>query len=209
MPCLGSTCDESAWCYSGPDGGNCEGRKDAGTSCTDDVQCEAALLCDVLSSRCVPRVLTTTDSVCNLRQVCPTATVCVDATSTQPGHCQSPLPSGDLCVSSNDCQSHLACVSLDGGLDLACGPRQSVNQKCIEDRDCQLLTVCRQQLCLKLPATGESCTMTQQCLFGPCVGGDGGFFCVEPFGPGATCVKDSDCSSARCVIGKCLPSCTP
>ena len=209
QPCLGSTCDDGSWCHSGPDGGGCEDRKDGGTSCTDDVQCQATLLCEVLSNQCVPRLLTQTGSVCGLRQSCPLATVCRAATVTQLGQCQPPLPAGDNCVSSNDCQSNLACVSLDGGLALGCGARQAAGQHCTEDRDCQLLSVCRQQTCVRLPATGDSCTNTQACLFGPCVVADGGFVCAEPFGPGALCTKNADCSSARCVTGKCLPSCTP
>ncbi len=209
QPCLGATCDVLSWCHSTPDGGACEDRKDAGVSCTDDVQCQSSLLCEVLSNQCVRQQLTQTGAPCGLRQSCPIATVCLGATATALGQCQAPRPAGESCVSSNDCQSHLACVSLDGGLVLGCGPRQLAGQRCTEDRDCQLLSVCRQQTCARLPATGESCAATQACVFGPCVSSDAGTICSEPFGPGALCAKDSDCSSARCVTGKCLPSCTP
>jgi hypothetical protein len=209
MPCLGSACDSMSWCLSGLDGGTCTRRRPLGEACSDDVQCEEKLLCEVLSSQCVPKELTALGSVCGLRQSCPAGAVCLGASATVLGKCAAPLDAGMRCVSSNDCPSNLACVGLDGGLATGCGPRQAAGGRCAEDRDCEVLAVCRQSSCVQLPATGESCTRTMSCLFGPCVGGDGGYVCTEPFGPGAACSKNADCSSARCVTGKCLPSCTP
>lgn len=209
QPCLGSACDDTSWCHNGADGGVCDDRRDGGSPCTDDVQCQVDYLCEVLSSQCVLKALTGIGNSCGLRQTCPLGTTCLDATPTSLGECQPPHDTGGSCLSSNDCQANLACVSLDGGLSLGCGPRQPAGGRCTEDRDCQLLSVCRQQSCMRLPATGDSCAVTQACLFGPCGGGDAGFVCAEPFGPGVLCTKDADCSSARCVTGKCLPSCTP
>ncbi len=207
--CLGGSCDESAWCLSGSDGGQCKPRMGLGAGCTDDVQCLSTLLCEVLTGQCVPRMLTTAGAVCGLRQICPQGTVCLRATATALGECQSPLDGGSACMSSNDCQGHLACIGLDGGLALGCGPRQPDGMRCTENRDCQLLSICRQQTCVRLPTTSDSCTQAQSCLFGPCVATDAGATCTEPFGPGVLCTRDSDCSSSRCVTGKCLPSCTP
>lgn len=208
-PCLGSSCDESAWCLSGADGGMCKPRLGLSSSCTDDTQCLPALLCEVLSGQCVPRVLTGVASECGLRQTCPSGTVCLRATATALGQCLPPLDAGTPCLSSNDCQSHLACFGLDGGLALGCGPRQPDGMRCTENRDCQALSICRQQTCVRLPTIGDSCAIAQSCLFGPCVSTDAGFICSELFGPNVVCSKDADCSSSRCVSGKCLPSCTP
>lgn len=209
QPCLGSICDSSAWCLSGADGGQCKPRVGATGSCTDDAQCQAQLLCEVLTGKCAPRQLSSPGSVCGLRQTCPAGAVCVGATPTSLGECQSALDAGAGCVSSNDCQGHLACIGLDGGLALGCGPRQPDGMRCAENRDCQLLSICKQLTCVRLPTTGDSCAVAGACLFGPCVSTDGGPICSEPFGPGIGCTKDSDCSSSRCVTGKCLPSCTP
>ena len=209
QPCLGSSCDSTSWCQSGPDGGVCAPRKPLDAGCTDDVQCQSTL-CEVLVSYCVPTVLSQVGAPCGLRQSCPGSTVCVGATAISLGTCLAPLDAGTPCKSSNDCQSNLACIGLDGGLALGCGPRQPPGGRCAEDRDCQLLSVCRQTSCVRLPSTGESCGLTQRCLFGPCVSTtDAGSVCSEPFGPLATCARDSDCNSGKCVTGKCLPSCTP
>ena len=81
--------------------------------------------------------------------------------------------------------------------------------RCTENRDCQLLSICRAQTCVRLPTTSDSCAKAQSCLFGPCVATDAGPLCTEPFGPGVVCTRDADCSSSRCVTGKCLPSCAP
>jgi len=206
--CVGASCDDGAWCLNGPDGGTCKARLGLNALCTDDSQCLAPLLCEALTGLCVPRALNAVAASCGLRQTCPTGTVCLNATATALGECQPPLDAG-TCVSSNDCQTHLACVGLDGGLALACGPRQGDGMRCSENRDCQLLSICKQQTCVRLPTTSDSCTLAQSCLFGPCVPRDGGSICTEPFGPGVVCARDSDCSSSRCVTGKCLPSCTP
>lgn len=207
--CLGSICDENAWCLSAPDGGTCKPRGGPGGSCTDDVQCLPNLLCEVLTGQCVARTLPTVGATCGQRQTCPAGTVCLRATPTALGECQPPLDAGLSCNSSNDCQAHLACIGLDGGLALGCGPRQSDGMRCTENRDCQVLSVCKGQTCTRRPTTGDSCTATQSCLFGPCVAADAGSICTEPFGPGVVCAVDADCGSGRCVIGKCLPACTP
>ena len=209
QPCLGSSCDETAWCQSSADGGQCKARAGLDTACTDDAQCQASLLCEALLGKCVPRVLSAVGGGCGLRQVCPLGAVCLSATATALGVCGIPLDAGASCMSSNDCQPQLACSGLDGGLALGCGPRQPDGMRCTETRDCQLLSLCKKQTCVRLPTTGDSCTMAQSCLFGPCVSTDAGSLCTEPFGPGVACAKDADCSSGRCVTGKCLPSCTP
>jgi len=209
QPCLGGSCDESAWCLSGADGGQCKLRLGLGTSCTDDAQCQPSFLCEALTGQCVPRTLSSAGSVCGLRQSCPLGTVCLNATATALGSCAAPLDAGAGCVSSSDCQTQLACIGLDGGLALGCGPRQPNGMRCSENRDCQLLSICRQQTCVRLPTTGDPCALAGSCLFGPCVATDAGSICTEPFGPGVVCTRDADCSSGRCVTGKCLPSCTP
>jgi hypothetical protein len=210
-PCLGTFCDDLGWCLSGADGGVCQSRVGEGVACTDDVQClQPNLLCEVLTGKCVAKKLNTVGAPCGTRQTCPAGTVCLHATPTSLGECGSPLDAGAGCMTSNDCQPHLACVGLDGGLALGCGPRQPDGMRCTETRECQALSLCKGQKCMRRPTTGDSCTETQSCLFGPCVAQpDGGAICTEPFGPGVVCTGDGDCGSGRCVIGKCLPACTP
>ncbi len=209
QPCLGAWCDDNAWCLNSADGGQCKPRQGAGAACTDDAQCASLLLCEVLTGQCVSRTITTLGAECGLRQACPLGSVCLNATATSLGTCQPPLEVGASCKSSNDCLAHLACIGLDGGLALGCGARQPDGMRCGENRDCQLLSICRQQLCMRLPTNGEDCRQTQRCLFGPCLATDAGSICTEPYGPGVVCTKNADCGSNRCVTGKCLPGCVP
>jgi hypothetical protein len=207
-PCLGSVCDESAFCVAGADGGLCAPRRVAGAACSDDVQCQSALLCDPVSSTCVAKILSQAGAVCSLRQECPPGTVCGGASAQVNGTCQNPSAGGGACSNSTDCQASLRCGQADGGK--VCGPRLSSGISCADDRDCQELNVCLSSSCTRLPLTGESCEVTKKCLFGPCVGvGDGGSVCGAPGGPGAPCQSEGDCASGRCASGQCLTDCAP
>lgn len=206
QPCAGLICDETGFCDTTFDGGTCIERKDAG-SCTDDVECLSSQLCEGLSGTCQPQKALG-GAPCSARQSCPTGQSCVGATATALGECRAPLPDDAGCVGSNDCAPHRACVARDAGT--VCTLRQSANAPCLQDRDCQLNHRCQMARCVRLPTTGESCTGPRACVFGPCLAGpDGGYFCVNPQGPGATCTLDADCASNKCIAGQCLPSCAP
>ena len=207
--CLGTVCEAQSYCLAGPDGGVCTLRNPLGVQCTDDVQCQSSLICQLLTGQCVPQVLTMAGSPCSLAQQCPTGSTCVGVSATQLGTCLSPLDAGSPCLSSTDCSASEACTSADGGLQRSCGPRQPPGGRCSEDRECELFSLCRQSSCVALPGRGQSCALTRACLTGPCASFDGGYLCVDPLGAGASCAKDGDCASAHCVAGQCLPSCAP
>ncbi len=209
MACLGTVCASGSYCLSTSDGGVCSLRNGLGVPCTDDVQCQSGLICQLVTGLCAPQALTMTGSACSLAQSCPAGNTCVGVTATALGQCQAPLDAGAPCVSSSDCSSYHACTNADGGIQRFCGPRQPEGGRCTEDRECQLFDLCRQSSCVALPSRGASCAVTRLCLAGPCVGFDGGYLCVDPLGAGASCAKDSDCASQRCVSGQCLPSCNP
>lgn len=208
-PCPALVCDSTAWCLATADGGVCAGRRNQGVGCSDDVQCLDELLCDSLRLTCEPRVLAQPGSPCGQRQECPFGNVCVGATATNLGSCAAPLSQGLACGGSSECLPHLACTSAsDGGR--VCGARLQAGAPCAFDRDCQVLSRCRQGACVELPATGESCDQAQECLWGPCAAQpDAGLMCVERYGPGAVCQLDADCASQKCVSGRCLASCAP
>lgn len=204
----GGLCDDTSWCQFSPDGGVCASKEGSGAMCTDDVQCMSGYLCQL--GRCEPRVLALIGSPCSDRQLCPTLSTCVGATTTQLGACANPLLPGDACVASDDCEKHLACAPVDGGLSLACARRQPNQASCTLDRDCQLLSRCKSGVCMRLPELGQSCVEEQACVAGPCVAAeDGGFFCGEKFAAGSRCSFDGDCTSGRCLGNICLPACAP
>jgi hypothetical protein len=208
MPCPMGACDNLSWCQSTADGGTCVPRQPLSASCTDDVHCLPGLICQMM--QCVPKVVTDMGAECSDRQTCPMGTVCVDATAMQLGHCLPPLMQDQVCISTDDCAAQLACTSADGGLGTICNTRAPNGASCTGDRDCQLYSRCLGNLCTRLPYTGQDCTATQACLFGPCVGAaDGGSVCADRFGPGAMCSHDEDCASLRCLSGLCLPTCAP
>jgi hypothetical protein len=207
-PCPNSLCDDTSFCQVGADGGTCVPRVGAGEGCTDDLGCLPDLLCQQMV--CTPRVLADAGNPCSDRQTCPKSTVCVGASSSQLGSCLPPLQQDAPCISSDDCQGQLACRSADGGLALSCGPRVANGGSCTVTRDCELYSICLSDQCTRLPYTGQDCTVTQQCLFGPCVNaGDAGWICNDRFGPGVQCSHDEDCASMRCLAGLCLPTCAP
>jgi hypothetical protein len=207
-PCPNSLCDDTSFCQVTLDGGICAPRVGQGEACTDDLRCLPDFLCQQMV--CVPRVIAMTGTECSDRQTCPAGTVCVGASTMQLGHCLSPLQQDQPCVSSDDCETQLACRSADGGLELSCGPRIANGGSCTVNRDCELYSICVTGLCTRLPYTGQDCTVTQQCLFGPCVNtGDAGWVCNDRFGPGVQCSRDEDCASMRCLAGSCLPTCAP
>lgn len=208
MPCPMGVCDDQSWCQSTADGGTCVQRQMQGSSCTDDVHCLPGLICQMM--QCTPKVVTEMGAECSDRQSCPPGTVCVGATTMQLGHCLPPLMESTACISTDDCQAQLACTSADGGLGMSCATRSPNGASCTVDRDCELYSRCLGNLCTRLPYTGQDCTATQACLFGPCVGSaDGGSICADRFGPGAQCQHDEDCASLRCLSGLCLPTCAP
>jgi len=208
-PCLGTVCAPSSYCQAGVDGGVCTLRNGLGSSCTDDVQCQSGLICQVLENQCALQMLPTAGSACSLAQTCPAGTTCVGASASQLGQCEPPLDAGEPCSASSDCYDFQACVSTDGGIQRYCGPRQPAGKHCTEDRECQDFTVCRQGSCVTLPSRGGSCAVTRECLTGACISLDGGYLCVDPLSAGASCSRDSDCASGLCTQGQCMPSCTP
>jgi hypothetical protein len=194
------------------DGGTpvCTLRLGMGSGCTDDVQCQSTLICQLVgpNNTCQLQQLPK-HSVCSLFQTCLDGTTCVGATASTLGQCEAPLDAGSPCVSSVDCSDFEACVSADGGIQRYCGARLPPGGRCTEDRECEFFTVCKQNACLALPGRGGSCAVTRACLTGACVALDGGYLCVDPLSAGASCVKDSDCASGLCTQGQCMPSCTP
>ncbi|MFT3839768.1 MAG: hypothetical protein QM723_22470 [Myxococcaceae bacterium] len=209
QPCLGTVCDSSAYCQA-IDGGLCTLRNGMGISCTDDVQCQSGLICQLAStnSTCQPQQLPK-GSACSLAQTCLGGTTCVGASANQLGMCSTPLDAGMPCAASTDCNEFEACVSADGGIQRYCGARQGPGGRCNEDRECEYFTVCRQSSCVSLPTRGASCAVTRQCLTGACISLDGGYLCVDPLSAGASCTGNADCASGMCTQGQCMPSCTP
>lgn len=206
--CLAGRCDDTSYCVTGADGGVCAPRRNAGAPCSDDSQCLAGDVCETVSGSCQPSALTQVGVPCGARQTCPPGTVCLGLRQGGLGECQPPAGLGQACVSSDDCQAHLACARADGGL--ACGPRRAAGQACTGTRDCQAFTVCLGSTCTPLPTVGAPCTATRQCQWGTCLDtGDGGLVCSDGLGPGAHCATGTDCASGRCEAGQCLAACSP
>lgn len=207
--CPGLVCDASAWCRATPDGGVCAAKSAEGGACSDDVQCFAGQLCDPIRATCQPRDLLQSGSPCSSRQRCPAGTVCLGASASALGSCVRPLVEGDGCAQSSECAPHLSCIPAGDGGRL-CGGRAQAGTACSYDRDCLVLSRCRLGTCVDLPATGESCAASQECLWGPCsLQADAGAICVERLGPGALCQVDVDCASQKCIAGRCLAACAP
>lgn len=207
--CADGTCVSSAFCQQTTDGGMCAERLDAGQGCTDDVQCQAGLLCETISGQCAPVGPLSDGTPCSSQQRCAGRSVCLGATSNQLGSCAPPIGEGQACLTSLDCQSHLTCTLLDGGSQHGCARRLLPGASCTSHRDCQAFSRCQNQLCTRLPLPGSPC-LGKSCLFGICeMQADGGGICADLGGPGATCLSDLECGSSRCLYGRCLPACAP
>ncbi len=207
--CVAGSCVADAYCQLSADGGTCVQRAEAGQACSDDVQCSAGLICRTPGGTCELLGPIPAGQPCSLRQICAAGNTCVGATANQLGRCDMPLASGQSCVSSVDCQSHLACNPSDGGS--VCGPRRPAGSSCGLDRDCMAFARCVAGTCTELPVPGPqvSC-VAGGCLWGRCEHlADGGTHCADYGGPGQSCVSDAECASNRCLSGRCVAPCNP
>lgn len=208
QPCLMGRCDEGAFCLLALDGGQCEARRDAGLSCSDDSQCGVGLVCDGASRACVPALVATIGAECTPQQQCPSGSTCLIESGSTRGTCAAPRRSGEACLSSTDCQGHLACLEADGSR--ACSPRKKNGSTCTTSRDCLGSSTCLSGSCVALPSLGEACSASLPCRWGACLDAtDGGALCIEPQGPGQPCRTGQDCASERCEQGLCTPACLP
>jgi hypothetical protein len=203
--CLVGRCDALSFCANGSDGGVCLGRLPTDAGCTSD-QCQATLAClgGACQSASVPA-----GAPCVWGQGCPVGLTCVGA-AADGGVCQQPLGLGQPCALDGECEAELACLGTDGGK--VCSERLPAGASCAATRQCEVDAECLQGTCAHLPVVGQPCGSTRVCQGALCANNpavDGGFLCVPRLGPGATCGKDGDCSSQRCVLGACLTACTP
>ncbi|MFZ5443852.1 MAG: Dickkopf N-terminal cysteine-rich domain-containing protein [Myxococcota bacterium] len=209
LPCLDGLCSEQAFCdVRAADGGLCSVRKQNGALCAGD-ECEAELFCEPITSRCQPLLLSSGDT-CTLQQQCPDGQVCVGATPTMPGVCGAPLQAGEACVSSHDCEAHLACLGGDGGL--SCQRRLAPDGGCKAASDCQASATCLGGRCAELPLPGESCAETRACRWGLCrevASSDGGAVCGALLSAGQPCQWGGQCASGTCERGACVARCVP
>jgi hypothetical protein len=187
----------------------CIARKLEGAACTEG-QCQSTLVCDPIRAVCV-RIQLSSGDACSLAQVCPVGQTCVGATAQSPGLCHAPEPEGDPCLSSRDCEAHLACqTSQDGGT--SCQRRAAAGGSCESAQTCQRGAVCSAAVCTELPLPGESCTQTRACRWGLCrelAGVDAGAVCGPLLSAAQPCTKNEECASGACSSGTCVARCLP
>lgn len=200
-----------------PDEGPCP---DGHCGCTDDLDCEAGLLCEQGLCRAALD-LCTYDHQCSAGQVCANSFCVVDCSTAVPcptgqvcssGICVDDADGGDACLYASDCAAEQSCVN---GYCL---------DRCSSDSDCGYYTMCLSGLCRPDERRLESCTTAgcdtdlfcvddgcrPECdfsvdcqLFGDmseCVGG----YCITPHEMTGECARSADCGSGLCVDGACL-----
>ncbi|MFT3710573.1 MAG: Dickkopf N-terminal cysteine-rich domain-containing protein [Archangium sp.] len=206
-PCLLGTCGDTSYCDDANlDGGICVTRKGETSLCSGD-QCQPALVCDALDSRCVRRLLSSGDA-CLPSQQCPVGEVCIGGTARAAGMCGRPLDVGSSCATNIDCLEHLACLD-DGDGGWACGNRVDAGTRCEDDRECFSSARCVNHACAELSLPTEACSDDQGCRWGLCrVNGDAGV-CGSLLGAGLDCVVGEQCASGLCDNGTCIGRCLP
>jgi hypothetical protein len=203
--CTAQTCQPSAWCQPGVDGGICAERLGAGLPCSYSAECASGMLCLPETHLCTVQGPLAQGAPCYVEQTCALGSTCVGATGISPGFCAAPLGLGVHCLISVECEADLACLHLqDAG---ACLPRLADGTPCASDADCRLGSGCANGICRRIPRVGDPCP-GGMCLIGECTAGPDGGICTGPASVGASCTRDLDCASERCMQ-TCLPACGP
>lgn len=206
--CLLGQCTDSSYCDGALDAGVCVTRKDEGERCSGD-ECQAALVCDLLSGLCVKRVLSSGDR-CTLEQSCPAGETCLGVNATTAGLCDRPRAENEACAADGDCEDHLTCLGADGGS--ACQLRRMTGGACGSVQNCMTGTTCLDGACTPLPLPGESCATTRVCRWGLCrelANTDGGAVCGLLLTAGQPCNRGEECASGACSNGACVARCVP
>ena len=198
--CLSNRCLADSFC----DAGECYARKPPGAPCTGD-ECQASLVCSPQSNTCVVEVLALNET-CAPPQRCTTGAICLSLTQT----CAVPRAEGEPCGVAADCEPHLTCGGVDGGVGF-CERRFPEASTCSSDVDCQLSAMCEDAgTCVELQLPGEPCSDARQCRWGLCRETvDGGAVCGPLLSAGAMCTENAECASGSCVAGTCLARCVP
>ena len=198
--CLSNRCLADSYC----DAGECFSRKSLGAPCAGD-ECQDSLVCSPQSGTCVAAVVALNET-CALPQRCTTGAICLSLTKT----CAVPRAEGELCGTAADCQAHLTCGSVDGGMGL-CERCFSEAWECTASVDCQVSARCDDAgYCAELPLPGEPCGAARQCRWGLCRDTvDGGAVCGPLLSAGAACAANAECASGSCVASTCLARCVP
>lgn len=207
-PCVDGQCSEGGFCEGGADAGACLARKQEGATCAAD-QCASSLVCDPIRGVCVKVQLSSGD-LCSLAQQCPMGEVCLGASASSGGVCHAPHTEGESCESHLDCEGHLACQPVDGGM--ACLRRAEAGGRCLSSDVCQTGAVCSGSICTELPLPGDSCAETRACRWGLCrdlVNTDGGAVCGALLSAAQPCTRAEECASGACVSNACVARCVP
>ena len=207
-PCVEGACSDPAFCDGTVDAGVCLARKLEGATCTFG-QCLATLVCDPLRAVCV-KIKISSGDLCTLVQQCPVGETCVGASDRMAGLCHLPQSENAPCLSSADCQAHLACQNADGGW--TCQRRAPTGSTCDMQQTCRVGAICETSTCTPLPLPGESCADTRACRWGLCrelANVDGGAVCGPLLSAAQPCMRPDECASGQCVGGTCVARCVP
>lgn len=206
--CLAGRCEATAFCDGANlDGGVCVTRKGETAQCSGD-ECQPALICDPIDSRCIRRLLSSGDA-CKPGQSCPTGEVCLGGSVRTSGLCGPPLEQGLACLSTGDCEAHLACLGEPDAGSL-CRPRKPGGHACLDDRECFQSARCIKSVCTELGLPSDECSDEIGCRWGLCRPNstDGGV-CGSLLGAGLSCTTNAQCASGICENGTCIGRCLP
>lgn len=239
---IGLTCDDgtcvapSGTCPESPCGNRaecggartCAPRAGAGTACSDDRDCEAALYCDgTCTARPADGEACARGTVCAAGLGCDTdggtcrplpgdgaacafgemGPVCADGFACIDGSSCGPLPGeGEPCAGANLCAEGLGCDFTPEGS--FCIVPRGEGGACESDRSCAEAFHCEGTSCAADRAAGQPCSVGNECagVCGP--DASGGFSCRDAPVLGDGCVFSDECPlTLRCVAESpvCLP----
>jgi hypothetical protein len=214
FPCSpqNAPCLETAFCrYSSPNApaGSCTALGAANQACEATSHCQQGLVCVTTTLTCQPAGPLAAGTPCGPPQRCADGLTC----QPLPGAglaCQPAVGIDGGCRLDDECRLDLTCDLPGDGGPGRCGPRHADGTPCDAHRDCQHYSRCQGTSCTPLPGVGSPC-LQDSCLYGACdrdAGVDGGL-CVGLGRPGASCTRDVECGSERCVSGRCQAACAP